>query len=163
MTSQKIHLNRLLAFVLAVILLAIAACNVPFNMGVTSVPTAARSVPVTSPPPTITPTPVSLTSMQQFINSLQPKDNAPVGLPTIIDMNSPGTGAQQQVTYFDQVLATVSKSKLINILTATASYATRALLPGETIQNTLVIQYVDSLTTAFALTTEKNGAHTYCI
>jgi len=163
MTSQKIHLNRLLAFLLAVILLAITACTVPFNTSASSAPTAARSVPVTPPPPTITPTPEFLTPMQQLIRSLQVKDDAPVGLPTIIDMNSPGSGAQQQVTYFNQVLDTVSKSKQINVLTTTANYASRALLPGETVQNTIVIQYVDSLTTAFALNTEKNGAHTYFI
>ena len=163
MTSQKKHLNQLLAVLFAVILLAITACNVPFIPGVASTPTAVREVPVTPPPPTITPTAEFLTPMQQFIQSLQIKDNAPVGLPTIVDINSPGSGSQQQVDYFRQVLNTVSKSKQINVLTQNADYATRALLAGETVQNIIVSQYVDSLTTAFVLSSEKNGAHSYFI
>ena len=163
MTLQKKHLNQLLAVLLAVTLLALPACNVPFKTGVSTTPTVVREVAVTPPPATITPTPVILTAMQQFIHGLDANDNAPVGLPTIVDVSSPGSGAQQQVAYFKQVLDTVSKSKQINILTPTASYATRALLAGETVQNTIVIQYVDSLTTAFILTSEKNGAHSYFV
>jgi len=163
MRSQKKHLNKLLAVLLAVIMLGIPACNVPFNTGVSFTPTAVREVPVTPPPPTITPTAEVLTPLQQFLRSLQPNDLAPVGVPTIVDKSSPGSGAQQQVDYFRQVLDTVSASKQINVLTQNADYATRALLPGETVQNVIVIQYVDSLTTAFILTAEPNGAHTYFI
>jgi hypothetical protein len=163
MTSQKKHLNPLLPVLLAVIMLGISACNVPFNTGVSISPAAVREVPVTPPPPTITPTPEFFTPMQQFLRSLQSKDNAPEGLPTIIDINSPGSGAQQQVDYFRQVLNTVSASKQINVLTQNADYASRALLADETMQNIIVIQYVDSLTTAFILTSEKNGEHIYFI
>jgi hypothetical protein len=163
MTSQKKHLNQLLAVLLAVIMLLIPACNVPFNTGVSFTPTAVREVPVTPPPPTITPTAEVISPMQQFLRSLQAKDLAPVGLPTIVDKSSPGSGAQQQVDYFRQVLDTVSASKQINTLTPNADYAMRGLLPGETVQNVIVIQYVDSLTTAFILTSESNGAHTYFI
>jgi hypothetical protein len=163
MTLHKKHLNQLLAVLLAVIMLVIPACNVPFKTGVSFTPTAVREVPVTPPPPTITPTAEFITPMQQLLRSLQTNDRAPVGLPTIVDKSSPGSGAQQQVDYFTQVLDTVSASKQINVLTQNADYATRALLPGETVQNVIVIQYVDSLTTAFILTSEKNGAHTYFI
>ncbi len=163
MIQSKKHLNRLLAVLLAAIMLVIPACNVPFKTGVSFTPTAVREVPVTPPPPTITPTAEFFTPMQQFLRSLQPNDRAPVGLPTIVDINSPGSGAQQQVDYFRQVLDTVSTNKQINVLTQNADYAKRSLLPDESVQNVIVIQYVDSLTTAFILTSEKNGGHTYFV
>jgi hypothetical protein len=148
---------------MAVFMVITPACNVPFRTGVSSTVAAVQEISGTTPQATFIPTAEFLTPFQQFVSSLQTRHQAPVGVPTIVDVSTPGSGAQQQVSYYKQALDAVSKSKKINVLTQKAEYAKRSLLPGETIQNIIVAHFGDSLTTAFFLSTEKNSSHTYMV
>jgi len=161
--TTKGHFTRLITILLAVFMVMTPACNVPFKTGVSSTVTVVQEISGSTPQATFIPTAEFFTPFQQFVSSLQTRHKAPVGVPTIIDVSSPGSGAQQQVSYYKQVLDAVSKSKKINVLTQKAEYAKRSLLPGETIQNIIVVHFGDSLTTAFFLSTEKNSSHTYMV